>query len=197
MLIILKESGTSASSADSGVIAQSVVTNTSIVAMFGWIMPEPFAIPPIWQLLPPAVKLNAISLTFVSVVMIASAASQLPSLFRAAVSASIPPAIGARSSFCPITPVDATTTSDAQIPVCFSTSAHIPSAISMPFELQVFAFPEFTMTACAYPSARLALVTVSGAPFTRFSVYTAAADAFFSLTISARSLFFLFFLIPQ
>ena len=56
-------------------IAQSVVMKTSMVAIFGWIMPEPLQIPPILHSRPPAVKLTAISLSFVSVVMIPSAAS--------------------------------------------------------------------------------------------------------------------------
>ena len=80
--------------------------------------------------------------------MMASAAAEL--LFPSpATSSCIPFAIGSMESCCPITPVDATTTSPAATPVCRSTSAHISSAISTPFALQVFALPLLTMTACA------------------------------------------------
>ena len=64
-------------------------------------------------------------------------------------SAGIPSAIGSTESGCPMTPVDATTTSDAAMPVFFSTRAHIASAISTPSALQVFALPLLQTIACA------------------------------------------------
>lgn len=90
-------------------------------------------------------------MTTVSVVMIASAAARLFSapLPNPETSASIPCEMGSRESFCPMTPVEATTTSSAEIPQCFSTSAHIFSAISTPSALQVFALPLLTITARA------------------------------------------------
>ena len=81
MLIILKVSLISVESAFlsiSGLMAQSVVINTSIVAILGCIIPEPLAIPPILQVFPPISKLTAISLTLVSVVIMPSAAFSLP-----------------------------------------------------------------------------------------------------------------------
>ena len=57
--------------------------------------------------------------------------------------------------------------------------------------------PLLIIIACALPSDRCSLVTISGAPFTRFVVYTAAAFAFVLLYISERSFLSLFFLIPQ
>ena len=57
--------------------------------------------------------------------------------------------------------------------------------------------PLLHITARALPSARCALVTVSGAPLTRFVVYTAAALHMVSLTIIARSFFVLPALMPQ
>ena len=69
-----------------------------------------------------------------------------------------------------MTPVDATITSVFATPVCVSTRADILSAISMPSALQVLALPLLQITACAFPSAIWALVTVRGAPFTRLVV---------------------------
>ena len=57
------------------VIAASVVINASIVHIFGWIIPDHFAIPPIVTVSPPISNVTAISFSFVSVVMIAFAAS--------------------------------------------------------------------------------------------------------------------------
>lgn len=42
-------------------------------------------------------------------------------------------------------------TSSAFTPMYFSTSAHMPSAISTPLALQVLALPLLQMTACAMP----------------------------------------------
>ena len=59
MLSILNVSQTplfSAFLSISGEIAVSVVMKQSIVAMFGWIIPEPFAMPPIRHSTPPHSK---------------------------------------------------------------------------------------------------------------------------------------------
>ena len=61
----------------------------------------------------------------------------------------MPSEIGCSESGWPITPVEATATSSSRMPVYSRTSAHMPSAISMPFALQVFALPLFTITARA------------------------------------------------
>ena len=151
-------------------MAASVVRKTSIVAMFGWIMPLPFAMPPSRQVAPPASNSTAISLSSVSVVMMPSAAARPPSADSPAASAGMPSAMGAISSFWPMTPVEATITSSARMPSCSAASAHIRSAISMPFALQVLALPLLQITACATPFSRCAFVTVSGAPLTRFVV---------------------------
>ena len=55
--------------------AASVVTNPSIVAIIGPIMPEPLAMPPIRTGVPPMVTSVAVSLGNGSVVMIARAAA--------------------------------------------------------------------------------------------------------------------------
>ena len=131
-----------------------------------------------------------------SVKVIASQASSLLSPSPAARSA-ILFAIGSIDKGCPITPVEATITSVALTFVVSATSLHICSAISIPFALQVFALPLLQITAWAIPSLILFFVTVRGAPFTKFLVYTAAADAGTSLIIRARSLFVLFLRIPH
>jgi hypothetical protein len=63
-------------SGDSGMFA-SVTTNESSVAMFGWIIPAPFAVPMARMTLPePSVFAATTCLGFVSVVMIARAKSE-------------------------------------------------------------------------------------------------------------------------
>ena len=151
-------------------MAASVVRNTSMVAMLGWIMPLPLAMPPRWQVLPPSSNSTAISLRTVSVVMMASAAAALPSGFRPSASVGSPAAMGSSFSLWPITPVEATTTSLAEMDSCCATSSLMASAISMPSALQVLALPLLQITAWALPSAMCAFVTSRGAPLTRFVV---------------------------
>ena len=86
-----------------------------------------------------------------------------------------------------MTPVEATTTSSAAMPRADAARALISSAISMPFALQVLALPLLQITAWAVPFAICFFVTVSGAPLTRFVVYTAAALAGTVLKIRDRS----------
>ena len=117
-LTILKVRCTSLESAFcsmAGLTAASVVRNTSIVAMLGWIIPEPLAMPPSTHCLPPTVNSTASCLGTVSVVMMPSTAASAWSP-RPAASAGMPPAMGVISSGWPMTPVDATTTSSAAMP---------------------------------------------------------------------------------
>ena len=144
--------------------------NTSMVARFGWIMPLPLAMPPIRQVFPPRVNSTAISFFTVSVVMMPSAASSLPSGFRAAVRAGIPSAMGVMSRGCPMTPVDATATSEGSIERAFARRTQVSSATASPSALQVLALPLLQMTARQVPSAMCRFVTARGAPFTRFEV---------------------------
>ena len=99
----------------------------------------------------------------------------------------------------PMTPVEATITRSAVIPNSSAVNLQTAFATSTPLALQVFAFFEFTITACALPPlcARFAFVTKIGAPFTLFWVYTAAAVHSFSLNIIPRSFFVFTGLIPQ
>ena len=126
--------------------------------------------PPSVQVLPPASNVTAISLRLRSVVMMASAASALPFAESADTSDGMPASMGLISSGCPITPVEATTTSSSLSPVSRATSAHISSATCTPSALQVLALPLLHTIACAKPLAKCALVTSSGAPLTRFRV---------------------------
>jgi hypothetical protein len=48
MLNVSFTMGRKSASAKPGAIGASVVTNPNIVAMSGWIMPEPLAMPPTW-----------------------------------------------------------------------------------------------------------------------------------------------------
>ena len=80
-LIWLKVAGTTADSAfcsSAGAILTSVVINSSIVAILGWIIPDPLAMAPIWQVVPFTSNASAYSLGWVSVVIIAVAAAWLP-----------------------------------------------------------------------------------------------------------------------
>ena len=127
--------------------AASVVRKTSMVAILGWIMPLPLAMPPRWQSFPPSSNSTATSFFFVSVVMMALQASPLPSGESSATSGGIPDAMGAMGSGCPMTPVEATTTSFAAIPSASARRLLMVSAISMPSALQVLAFPLLQITA--------------------------------------------------
>ena len=92
MLIMLKLPSMSSERARSsmeGEIAASVVMNTSIVAMFGCIIPLPLAQPPMRQRVSPTENSYAVSLRRVSVVMIASAAREPPSGLRPDMSSGI------------------------------------------------------------------------------------------------------------
>ncbi len=78
-LTILKVPATSLESTLSSIVedmAASVVRNTSIVAILGWIMPLPLAMPPKRQVLPPSSNSTATDFGTVSVVMMASTAAR-------------------------------------------------------------------------------------------------------------------------
>ena len=119
--IWLKVAGTTADRAvcsTSGATLASVVKNSSMVAMLGWIMPEPLAIAPRRQGLPPSVNSTAACLGWVSVVMMAVAAARLPagpaSSFAAA--SGMPAAKGSMLMAWPMTPVEAGSTSLSATP---------------------------------------------------------------------------------
>ena len=115
--------------------------------------------PPMRTVFPLMVTSAAASLTTVSVVMIALAASAEPSSVRDSASFGVASRIGSIGSTWPITPVDATTTSSGSKCSALAAASHIICAFCSPSALQVLAFPELQMTACAMPSARLRRVT--------------------------------------
>ena len=86
-----------------------MVRTASIVASCGWIIPEPFAIPPTEN---PSSE-TADSFVRVSVVRIASAAAGPPCRDRAGTASRRPPSTFSSGSSTPITPVERTSTSSA------------------------------------------------------------------------------------
>ena len=153
-------------------IAQSVVIKLSVVAILGWIIPLPLAIPPRAHLFPHISNSTATSFLTVSVVIIAVAAASLPVYESVSARGLTAFSIGSIGKICPITPVEATITSSGLIPSALAVSSHILYAFSSPSALQVLAFFELAITAIALPPvfSRLFFVTRIGAPFTLFCV---------------------------
>ena len=169
-----------------------MVTNPSIVASIGSIIPEPFAIPPILTSRPPIAICAADSFGNGSVVMMARAASAP----WAASAPSAPKAAGSpRRSFwigsaTPMTPVEATSTCSAGQSTRRAVSNAMSRATWSPSSpVHAFAQPLLTMTARAAPPerARCSRDTTTGAAIARLVVKTAAACAGTSDTSSARS----------
>ena len=86
----------------------SVVTNASMVAIFGAIMPEPFAMPPTVMTEEPIEKRTAHSFEKTSVVIIAVAASVFPFAESCVERARIPSVTLSIGRYWPITPVEET-----------------------------------------------------------------------------------------
>ena len=152
--IWLKVAGTTVDSAfcsAAGATLASVVIKSSIVAMFGWIMPLPLAIAPMRTALPPTANSSAISFGWVSVVMIAVAASWLPASSAASLAAAsgMPLANGSMLMAWPMTPVEDGSTSSARIPSSLATMSQVSLASCTPLGAQVLALPLFTTMACA------------------------------------------------
>ena len=139
-----------------------------MVAMLGAIMPLPLPMAPTVQVLPPSWNWMAYSFLWVSVVMMAVAASALPSAVAAslAAAAGMPAAKGSITMGWPMTPVEAGSTSSAGMPRAWPTRRQHSSARSTPLAAQVLALPLFTRMAWAQPSARWARSTLMGAPQT-------------------------------
>ena len=183
-----------------GSIAASVARNASVVAMFGAIMPTPFADPPIVTVRP-AMRIRAPAcFGRVSVVRIAraKAASALGPAARRARALGMPGRTFSIGRKCPMTPVDATRTASEGQPISRATSPVISSASARPrAPVQTFAFPLEATTPRIVPRfARWARLTWTGAPVTLLVVKTAAALASTSQTRTARSGFRLA-LMPQ
>ena len=162
----------------------SVVTNASIVARFGLIMPTPLAAPPTRY---PSASLVACFAT-VSVVRIAAAKSSPPSGTRPAISDGNPPT---RLSMCngsPITPVEHASSSVGANPSAAAAAATAAAASSSPRgPVAALACPLFTSTPRPSPAARCFRDSVTGAATTEFVVKTPAAVVPSSPSSSARS----------
>ena len=133
--------------------------------MFGWIIPAPFAIPPMRTVPPERRTSRSAIFGRVSVVMIARDASSQPD----SESAMRPIAGPTRSigSGTPMTPVLATAIS------CASTCSRAAAAVAMSTAsrspcgpVQAFALPEFTTMPRRCPLERCFLVTTQGAAIT-------------------------------
>jgi hypothetical protein len=149
----------------SGEMAQSVARNESIVAMFGLIIPEPFAMPPSVIFFPSISNCAAQLFGNVSVVIIASAAGIL-SRESDFTSLGIPATITSTGNGNPITPVEFTIMSDALIFNSLAAALTISIAAESPFGAAVLALPELQRIARAFPFLRCSMVSKSGAPFT-------------------------------
>jgi len=155
----------------------SVATNASIVAMSGWIIPEPFAMPVTVTGTPSIVTRRDAPFGTVSVVMIARAASNQPS------SRSAPRAAGSAATILPagsgsmITPVENTSTSCIGQPSIDAAAAAVVRASAIPRSpVPAFALPAFTTSARIRPlSERWRRHTITGAAQKRFCVNTPAA----------------------
>ena len=127
-----------------------MVIKASMVHILGWIMPDPFAMPPMVTICPPISIVTAISFSQVSVVMIAFAASvpfsREPFFFCAI--AIIPAATFSIGSCFPITPVEPIRTPFSEIfsasAAAFAVSLQYPNPSS---PVHALAIPEFTITA--------------------------------------------------
>ena len=135
-----------------GSTAASVKMKPSIVAMSGAIMPEPLMIPAIVTGLPSIVQVATAPLAKVSVVMIVAAASSQPH-GAAAKAASSPASARSIGSGTPITPVEATNTSEGWQPRCAAVRAAMASTAARPrLPVKALELPALTTSARAWPS---------------------------------------------
>ena len=171
-----------------GVAAASVKINTRSVAISGWIIPEPLAMPARVNSLPSILPLTREALGRVSVVMMARAASPNPSGFSPATKSGRAWIMRSPGRGAPMTPVDDGSTRRSGIFSNLAAARLVDRAASNPRgPLQALALPAFTRMAWAVPARRRAWVITTGAALTRFLVKTPAAAAGVSATIRARS----------
>ena len=170
--------------------AASVATNPSIVAMFGWIMPEPLAIPVTVTDLPPTSTFLDAPLDTMSVVMMASAALAQFAARRSAFAAGNPATIRSAGNGSMITPVENGNTSSAEHPMAAATASQTCSPRFRPSSpVPAFALPVLTtMARGALPEARCFLQRMTGAAQKRFSVNTPATVAPGAMRMSSTSL---------
>ena len=155
-------------------MAASVVTKLNMVHIFGWIMPEPLHIPPMVTVVPFMSICTATCLFFVSVVIMAFAASVPFSglLPKSGAIAFTPAAILSIGSCFPITPVDATRTPSSDTPSACAAAFAVCAQYPIPSSpVQAFAIPALTMiTWASAPLVTWFLSHFTGAAFTRLIV---------------------------
>jgi hypothetical protein len=160
-------------------IGASVATNASIVAIAGWIMPDPLATPVIVIGTPSTSTRRDAPLGTVSVVMIADTAASQRSGASAASAAGSAATIFATGSGSMITPVERGSTSFSAQPRRSATALHVVRASAMPAcPVPALALPALNTIARrlrAAPAARCSRQTVTGAAQKRFAVNTPAA----------------------
>ena len=166
------------SAADMGA---SVAMKESIVAMSGWIIPAPFAIPVTVTATPPTLTRRDAALGTVSVVMMALAAANQPSARAAERAAGRPWMIFSFGSGSMITPVEKGRTSSGAQSMSRATATHSARASASPLSpVPAFALPALTTKARkSLPAecwrARCSRQTMTGAAQNRFCVKTPAA----------------------
>ena len=172
-----------------GATAASVHKKASVVAMFGAIMPAPFATPTTRALVfgPSGTRCSA-RFSKRSVVMIARTKSSSPSARAPRTSRGVACTMRSIGSGCPITPVDATSTRFLSQPMARAAYSAIAAASNTPLSpVQALALPLLTMMARATPALTLLSDSSTGAARTRFWVNTAAVGTSSSATTSPRS----------
>ena len=170
----------------------SVTIKPSMVAIFGWIMPAPLAMPvarTVWFW--PILASRLAALGTVSVVMMARAASLQCAAFTPG---------RARVIFCAgkgsrITPVEKGSTCSMSQPTCAATAAHTASASSRPCApVPALALPVLITSArMPFSLVKCCLAMCTGAAQKRFWVNTAPTLLALLSTISVKSLWSGFF----
>ena len=139
--------------------------------MFGWIMPEPFAHPPIVTFLPPSSICTAADFGTRSVVRMARANCSPPS--RPVSMLGMPERISAMGSSTPMTPVVPMIISPGSSPAWAAASATVSFASTMPCApTPVFAIPLLTTSPRTRPASTFCLVSVTDGDTNLFWVYT-------------------------
>mmetsp|Transcript_34562 Transcript_34562/g.87399 ORF Transcript_34562/g.87399 Transcript_34562/m.87399 type:complete len:256 (+) Transcript_34562:549-1316(+) len=134
----------------SGSTSASHVTTPSMVAMLGWIMPEPLHMPPTVTGLPPMLMRSAAALDTRSVVVMAMAA-RWPSCWLAPSVLAISGMAGMNASIFmrrPITPVDCSSTSSGEMPSALASASAVSTASLYPWSpVAALAWPALVITA--------------------------------------------------
>ena len=170
-------------------IGASVAMNDSIVAMSGWIIPAPFAMPVTVTGTPSTATRRDAPFGTVSVVMIADTAANQRSGARAACAAGSAATIFATGSGSMMTPVENGSTCCSGQPSIDATAAQVVSAAAIPgAPVPALALPALTTSARMRPArSRWRRQTVTGAAQKRFCVNTPAAVVPGSNTTSSTS----------